>query len=449
MKALFLRLYLYIIVALFFGVFFSEYFVNYTNYQDDLFVENYNSVDRIYLHLNEELIVATAGGVPEVLDKWEDISGYQISVLSTVELGPIIHTVLLRNSVQVQSIITDVELLPADEFWIGSDTDFFEDRVIVIAPLPEKGRWVVYREISSRTPHDNKVFILNQLSLLFAFSLALILFLWPLVKTINGLSQALEKFKQGQLNMTVPVTGPRPLAELNQQFNKMTHELKRRMEEQLLMTSAMSHELKSPITRLRLALDMAIASGHAQDTTELLGEMDLDLSDLDNLTTELLTLAKTAGDSKQWQYEKVDYRVLIEEEASRILKYQKNITLNIFGDASGIASRLYMSRVISNVLGNAFKYARSRISVTLKVEGGYCYIAIEDDGDGIPEQEREKLFMPFYRIDSSRNRKTGGHGIGLAIAWNVISNHKGSIVADRSSLGGLKVLIILPILETI
>jgi len=332
-NALFVRLYLYIIVALFIGIFFSEYFVNSKNYEEDLLVDHDYAVESIHRHLINELNLASDTDIPGVLDKWEDISGYEIELINSSELVTTIDSILSRTKVKVTSIIEEIQSLPEDDFWVGTDTDFFEDNSLVIARHPTLGRWIAYSEIDARTPKDNEVFIINQLSLLLAFSLALIIFLWPLVNTINALNSALRKFKEGELDITVPVVGPKPLALLNQQFNQMTNELKAKMEEQDLMTSAMSHELKSPITRLRFALDMAIKSDNTEDKNELLSEMDIDLSDLDNLASELLTLAKVASGTKNWQYETINYRALIEQETSRICKYQSAIYIKISGEA--------------------------------------------------------------------------------------------------------------------
>jgi signal transduction histidine kinase len=109
----------------------------------------------------------------------------------------------------------------------------------------------------------------------------------------------------------------------------------------------------------------------------------------------------------------------------------------------GIACESFMSRVFSNILGNTYKYAKLKIRVTLKKKNDGCHITIEDDGEGISSQDQEKLFMPVYRASTSQNKQLGGHGMGMAIAWNIVKHHQGEIQVDKSTLGGLRVSIFL------
>jgi len=437
-------MYLGIIVALFIGVFVSEYFFNKKNYEESLLEDSYYSVDNIHSYLIDDVRSEQGKEILDSLEKWEDISGYEISLINTSGLVATVHSVLSRSEKKAKAIAKEIQSLSADDLWVGTDTDFFEDRVLVVSPYPTKGLWLAYSLIELRTSEDNTVFMVNQLSLLLVFSLALIIFLWPIVNTINALNIALTRFKEGKLDISVPVKGPKPLALLNQQFNQMASALKTKIEDQELMANAMSHELKSPITRLRFALDMAIKSDGIEDKNELLSEMDIDLSDLDKLTSELLTLAKVAGSTRDWQYETISYRNLIEQEVAKIYKYQADINIEILGDARGIACAPFMSRVFSNILGNAYKYARLKICVAIKEHNNCCHITIEDDGEGISAQDQEKLFMPFYRASTSRNKQVGGHGMGLAIAWNIIKHHQGEVLVGKSTLGGLRVRISLP-----
>lgn len=444
MKSLFVRMYLGIIFALFLGVFVSEYIFNKANYEESILEENYYFIDDVHGYLLDEIQSEKGKGASSVLEKWEDISGYDIRLIKTSDIVDNVHSVLSKNFKRTNDIELEIKSLSKGELWAGTDADFFEDRILFIAPYPAKNLWLAYSLIEQRTQEENTVFVVDQLSLLLTFSLVLVIFLRPIVNTMNELNIALIKFKEGKLDISVPVKGPKPLALLNLQFNKMASALKAKMEGQELMANAMSHEIKSPITRLRFALDMAIKSDHIDDKNELLAEMDIDLTDLDSLTTELLTLAKVAGSAKDWKYEIVNYKDLIEQEMAKISKYQLGIHFGIFGDASGVACARYISRVFSNILGNAHKYARLKIEVTLKEQDGRCYITIEDDGEGMSEQDQEKLFVPFYRASTSKNKQLGGHGIGLAIAWNIIKHHQGEVQVDRGSLGGLRVRISLP-----
>ena len=104
-----------------------------------------------------------------------------------------------------------------------------------------------------------------------------------------------------------------------------------------------------------------------------------------------------------------------------------------------------LSSALENVIRNALKYTKSHIEVTLHLEREQLFIAIDDDGEGIPETEYENIFKPFYRIDEARTRETGGAGLGLAIVASVIKDHQGKVLASKSHLGGLKIMFELPL----
>ena len=104
-----------------------------------------------------------------------------------------------------------------------------------------------------------------------------------------------------------------------------------------------------------------------------------------------------------------------------------------------------LSSAVENVIRNAKKYAETRVSVVLTIHKKNLVIDIEDDGPGVPESEYEQIFRPFYRVDEARARQTGGTGLGLAIVLNAVQQHKGTVVASKASIGGLRVEIVLPL----
>jgi signal transduction histidine kinase len=100
--------------------------------------------------------------------------------------------------------------------------------------------------------------------------------------------------------------------------------------------------------------------------------------------------------------------------------------------------------VVANLIGNAVKFGRSRVAVAVSRTGPACQVTVEDDGPGIPEAERDAVFSPFYRIERSRNRRTGGTGLGLAIARQIAEAHGGTVLTDASPLGGARLVMTLP-----
>jgi two-component system sensor histidine kinase RstB len=173
-----------------------------------------------------------------------------------------------------------------------------------------------------------------------------------------------------------------------------------------------------------------------------------DVSQLEGLIDELLTFARLDRPQVTLNLASVDLPTWLTEKLAdiRLVHSERIIHEDIpdSGEFGQVDARL-MERVLDNLVNNALRYSQHQISVTLGVENTYAYLQVDDDGPGIPENERQRVFEPFVRLDPSRDRSTGGCGLGLAIVRSIAQAHEGQVIAAASPLGGARFLYRWPI----
>jgi signal transduction histidine kinase len=252
---------------------------------------------------------------------------------------------------------------------------------------------------------------------------------------LKVLTEAVERIRRGEFGYRIPECGRDELGELAGSFNGMSAELEEmiRAREQLLLD--VSHELRTPITRIKLALEMSPESAANDSIRD-------DLREMEAMISELLENARLDSANGKLHLEDVDIATLAAEAAAdadgrapgaRLLGCKA-------GDGPLIrADRARVRKVLANVLDNAAKYSRDGARpVEVRIEAGpdEVTVRIEDHGVGIPEAELPRLFEPFYRVDRSRSRETGGYGLGLSLCKRIMEAHGGGIaIASREGEG--------------
>jgi len=263
---------------------------------------------------------------------------------------------------------------------------------------------------------------------------------------MRRLSTATHQLAQGNLNVRVDETKRRDeIADLGKDFNLMAEEIQSLLHAQKQLVQDISHELRSPLARLRVAL--ALARREA-DNEQYLDRLDKDLDRLDSLVAEVLTLSQL--NSVKHPKEDLD----ISELAASIVKdcqfeaEQRDcvIRAHIDPEVSLHASPELLRRAIENIIRNALKFSpqKATIEVILRTVGDTININVSDEGPGIPEDQLTKLFDPFVRMDSARGHAPGGYGLGLSIARKAIEIHDGTIKMQNRQSKGLTVFIQLP-----
>ncbi|WP_201512140.1 ATP-binding protein [Psychrobacter alimentarius] len=284
---------------------------------------------------------------------------------------------------------------------------------------------------------------------MFLISLGVYALIFPLERKLQLIQVGVNEVSKGNLDIQVQVIGQDEIARLSATFNAMTSHIKRLIESQRELTRAVSHELRTPVARIRFAVDM-LADTDDEDSRFMQRDyIDEDIEALNGLIDEILTYAKLEEGSPKLDLEPVNLRELLEQverETNALGKPIKIVTKLPSAKVTAIADRRYLHRVIQNLAGNALRYAETTIIISAGVKKGNAFVTVEDDGHGIPEADREKVFIPFSRLDDSRTRASGGYGLGLSIVSRIAFWFNGGMKVDESEeLGGARFVMTWPI----
>ncbi len=280
------------------------------------------------------------------------------------------------------------------------------------------------------------VFVLWMMVSAFLLLAIAIIFLRNQVRPIERLALAADAFGRGR---AVPDFKPRGASEVRsaaQAFLTMRARIERHVQQRTEMLAGVSHDLKTPLTRLKLQLAMM-----AEDADTL--AMLRDVSDMERLLDEYLDFARGEGGEEATA---TNLSALVQDAVDAALRGHEGKALSTEIEA-GIALPVRphaLRRCLNNLIDNALKHG-SAAHVTLHNAGKTIEILVDDNGPGIPEARREEAFRPFHRLDQGRNLQTGGSGLGLAIARDIARAHGGDLSLATSPLGGLRAMIRLPV----
>ena len=265
--------------------------------------------------------------------------------------------------------------------------------------------------------------------------LVAVLFLRIQVRSIAELAQVAEDFGKGIDNKDFKPYGSSEVRKAALAFIKMKERIQRQISERTQMLAGVSHDLRTPLTRMKL---QAAMMPDGDDKKDFLSDID----EMEKMLDGYLSFVSGEGGEKS---SFVDVKEMILSIINKFRNKKALIRYSTNDQVSAIQGREQaLKRALTNVISNAFRYGKT-IAVKLESNDKKLMIAIEDDGPGIPKDKREDVFKAFYRLENSRNKETGGVGLGLSIAKDVITSHGGTIELDDSSLGGLKVLVSIPL----
>ncbi|MEB0075844.1 ATP-binding protein [Pseudomonas sp. CCI3.2] len=266
-----------------------------------------------------------------------------------------------------------------------------------------------------------------------------------LERRLLGLEAAVTRIAKGSLETRVPPSGADSVGRLASAFNGMAEHLQRSLTMQRELVRAVSHELRTPVARLRFGLEMIgeATTDEARDKYRV--GMDSDIQDLDKLVDEMLTYARLEQGSPTLNFQRIDLDALVDQVIAELAPLRANVTVSrgqclTSADNDGAwveAEPRYLHRALQNLVSNAMRHAETQVSVSYHVGPVRCRIDIEDDGPGVPESAWERIFTPFMRLDDSRTRASGGHGLGLSIVRRIIHWHGGrALIGNSANLGG-------------
>ncbi len=284
---------------------------------------------------------------------------------------------------------------------------------------------------------------------LFVLSLGVYGLLVPMQRKVRQVNHALNGMKAGDMSIRLPVDGSDEMASLASSYNSMSDHIQRLIEAQRELMRAVSHELRTPVARIRFGMEILAEDDDYDSRLQQVDMIDKDIEALNNLIDEIMTYAKLEQGTPSFDYEKVVLLEVLEQVATETeaLKTQKEIILNAPPEYLQVdAEYRYLHRVVQNLVGNAIRYCDNKVMISGGVnDHGKAYICVEDDGAGIPEQDRERVFEAFARLDDSRTRASGGYGLGLSIVSRIAYWFGGEIRVDESpTLGGARFIMTWP-----
>ena len=259
-----------------------------------------------------------------------------------------------------------------------------------------------------------------------------IIFLKNQTRPIINLANAAERFGRGENIDEYRPSGALEIRQAGFEFDKMRKRILRHLNQRSEMLSGISHDLRTPLTRMKLQLALI-------KDTDLSKKLSLDIDEMEKMLNEYLQFTSSTHSEKN---ETFNISELIEEI---INKYNNNnISTNIMPRVYMNGRKNLIQRSLNNLIDNAIKYA-DMINLQLSKKNSGILIIIDDDGPGIPKNERENVFKPFYKIDKSRGGSKSSVGLGLSIASDIIKSHGGNILLENSPSSGLQVKIFLPL----
>lgn len=305
-----------------------------------------------------------------------------------------------------------------------------EDIFITVHTL--KGDFILKEKLKHLAPKTTSILLWWAVATPLLFLAIAILFMRNQIKPLKRLAEAVDDFGKGRETVAVRPAGSFEVRKLTYAFISMKERIQRQITQRTEMLAGVSHDLKTPLTRMELQLAM-LGDFHS------IKDLQQDVREMNKMIEDYLAFAKGEEDGP---LEEIEILALLQNAIS--LFPGKPISFTPSKSVYVTAHALSLKRAFINVIENALKYAHSLwISTHLTSEDIKIYF--EDDGPGIPESKREDVFRPFYRLEGSRNSETGGSGLGLAITRDIILRHGGIIELKKSMQGGLLVMISLPL----
>ena len=327
------------------------------------------------------------------------------------------------------------------------DSTRSDSSIRIYAPVAQTGKLLMIGPLSLFDQFPIELLLIAGATSLLAVALATYLQVSPLQRRLKQLDGAVSQLGSGDLGAYANIEGSDAIGQVAATFNGMTAHIRRLIESQREMTRAVSHELRTPVARLRFGLEMLADIESAERRREKLNAMDHDIEQLDQLIDEILTYARLEQGTPNIEFQPVVIGELCEQlrdELETIRDETAIAVANPYPTLEVEAEERYLHRVLQNLVTNALRYAQSRIVMRVEESEDQVVIHVDDDGPGIPEHERERVFKPFARLDKSRHRASGGYGLGLSIVKRIVDWHGGEIRVDESPEGGARFTVTLP-----
>ena len=288
----------------------------------------------------------------------------------------------------------------------------------------------------------------NLLLLSFYLAIALVIFLWiwPLSRDLNKLEKQTKLLGSEIVPDELRIAPTSAVYDLASDFNRMSRRVRDLLASHKEMTYAVSHELRTPLARMKFGLEMANDMQDVQKVKQQLAGVREDVTEMDALVNQLFAYAGFENSDQKLDFQSGDMGALIHQLILRVQSNPTHAQLSFefkseLNDDAVICEWYLMERAILNLLHNAQRYAKHTISITLRKSAEHFQVIVDDDGPGIPEPERQRIFQSFIRLTDHTNAQTRGLGLGLAIVSKIMQWHGGRAFADASPSGGARRLV--------
>ena len=273
---------------------------------------------------------------------------------------------------------------------------------------------------------------------LLALLMLIALSLWALTRYLSPVQRVVDAADQLSLEQEMqPLddsVGPALAKDAAKSFNRMQSRIQAYLQERSLMIHALHHDMRHGLFKLQMRLEQI-------DDEALRAKSSRNIEDLLEVLEDILAFADT--DIGPDQRQNIRANAMLMNAADPHIDQGRNIRMDLIGPHTVFANQTRLKRICGNLVDNAMAYA-NRLWISSQIEGDHYKIVFDDDGPGIPSEQRERMLQPFERMDSSRNRNSGGTGLGLAIVKRAVDRDQGALVLDDSPQGGLRVIIWLP-----
>jgi two-component system osmolarity sensor histidine kinase EnvZ len=257
-------------------------------------------------------------------------------------------------------------------------------------------------------------------------------------RPLNLLVYAAEKLRNGEPAPRLPEDSVDELSEVSRTFNEMADSLVRLDNERTLLLAGVSHDIRTPLARLRIAVELL----PEKECGQMKEGMIEDIADMDNIIHQFLDFVRgVEGESTKM----IDINDLLRALADRQLRAGRDLKVKLTSTYFIPLRPLAMQRLLDNLVNNAYVYSKGKVEVEGKITAKNIVISVLDRGPGIPPEHAERLLRPFERLDSARNKNAGGSGLGLAICNRIAKLHRGTLELINREGGGLEARLSLPI----
>lgn len=415
------------------------------------------------------LIVVSVITVGWGLDKLLQLYTPAPSVTQTeVDLLTLVEAQLVqRSQSELALAVTELNTRLQAEVVLFSADDLAASRLAesinlgqIVAVNNEQGDRILYRQwpgsgliISVKRPATEQIrpLLYDLLLIVFYGSIALVVFfwVWPLSRDLRKLEKQTRLIGKDQLPEQLHIHQSSTVYDLAQAFNRMAQRVRNLLASHKEMTYAVSHELRTPLARMKFGLEMANHMRDPERVQEHLRGVRADVTEMDQLINQLLAYAGFEQTEQKLNLQSGDFRPLVDELIQRITTTasERPLEFIVYDHLMGqpvLCEWHLMERALLNLLQNAQRFALSQVAISMESKGGQFVITVDDDGPGIPMEERERVLQSFVRLANHSNAQNRGFGLGLAIVKRIAIWHNGSVIVTSAPLGGARFILSWP-----